>query len=59
MIGYDADMSPTTFAKLGRAVDAIDFAVPIAHAYPLSRASQAHERIERGHVIGRIVLKIR
>jgi NADPH2:quinone reductase len=59
VIGYDADMSPASFAKLGRVVDAIRFTVPIAHAYPLSRAAQAHERIERGHVVGRIVLKIR
>jgi NADPH2:quinone reductase len=59
VIGYDADVSPATFAKLSNAADAIDLAVPIAHAYPLNRVSQAHARIERGHAVGRIVLKIR
>jgi len=59
VMGYDGDTNPSTFAQLNRAVDAMDFTVPIAHAYPLNRAAQAHERIERGHVVGRIVLKIR
>jgi NADPH:quinone reductase-like Zn-dependent oxidoreductase len=59
VIAYDGDTNPAAFAKLNRAVDAIDFTVPIAHAYPLSRAAQAHVSIERGHVVGRIVLKIR
>jgi len=40
-------------------VSAFDFQVPIAASYSLARASQAHARIERGHVVGRIVLKIR
>ena len=33
--------------------------VPIAAAYPLVQAARAHQRIERGHVIGRIALRIR
>jgi NADPH:quinone reductase-like Zn-dependent oxidoreductase len=57
--GYDADVSPAMFARLGRAVEAIQLEVPIAASYPLARAAKAHERIERGHVVGRIVLKIR
>jgi NADPH:quinone reductase-like Zn-dependent oxidoreductase len=33
--------------------------VPIAAKYPLAQAAQAHIRLERGHVLGRIVLQIR
>jgi D-arabinose 1-dehydrogenase-like Zn-dependent alcohol dehydrogenase len=40
-------------------VDAFDFEVPIAASYSLANASKAHTRLERGHVVGRIVLKIR
>jgi NADPH2:quinone reductase len=57
--GYDADVSPTAFTKLGRAADAAKLVVPIAATYPLGRASKAHERVERGHVVGRIVLTMR
>jgi hypothetical protein len=33
--------------------------VPIAAVRTLEEAAQAHERIEKGHVHGRIVLEIR
>jgi NADPH:quinone reductase-like Zn-dependent oxidoreductase len=33
--------------------------VPVAAAYPLTEAAQAHERLEQGHVLGRIALRIR
>jgi NADPH:quinone reductase-like Zn-dependent oxidoreductase len=59
VIGYDAETSPAAFAKLGRAVEATKLVTPIAATYALSRAANAHERVERGHVVGRIVLKIR
>lgn len=59
VIGYDAEVSPAAFARLGRAVEATKLVVPIAATYMLSRAANSHERVERGHVVGRIVLKIR
>jgi NADPH:quinone reductase-like Zn-dependent oxidoreductase len=59
MTGYDADANPTAFARLARAVTKSRFTVPIARTFPLSAASKAHTRVERGHVLGRIVLKIR
>jgi NADPH2:quinone reductase len=58
-IAYDADASPAAFARLARAVKATRLVVPIAATFPLGQASRAHVRVERGHVIGRIVLKIR
>jgi D-arabinose 1-dehydrogenase-like Zn-dependent alcohol dehydrogenase len=33
--------------------------VPIAAAFPLAQAARAHERIEKGHILGRIALRIR
>jgi NADPH2:quinone reductase len=59
LISYDAEASPRHFARLHRAVEEARLQVPIAAVYPLSQAAEAHERIKRGHVLGRIVLKIR
>jgi NADPH:quinone reductase-like Zn-dependent oxidoreductase len=56
--GYDADSSPAAFARLARAVDTAGLTVPIAATFPLAQAARAHRRLERGHVVGRIVLKI-
>jgi len=59
VIGYDADASPTAFARLNRAVETAHLVVPVAATFPLGRASRAHARVERGHVVGRIALKVR
>jgi NADPH2:quinone reductase len=59
MIGYDASATSTTFAQLSRAVEATQLVVPIAATFPVGQASKAHARVERGHVVGRIVLRIR
>jgi len=59
LIAYDADTTPATFAQLARAVEATKLIVPIEATYSLARASSAHARVERGHVLGRVVLKIR
>ena len=59
VIGYDADASPTAFAQLARAVDAAELTVPIAKRFPLAKAAKAHALVERGHVVGRVVLRIR
>jgi len=58
-ITYDAQASPQYFARLARAAAKCRLQVPIAATYPLTGAAKAHERIERGHVPGRIVLQIR
>jgi len=33
--------------------------VPIAAIYPLARAADAHRRLERGRVLGRMVFGVR
>jgi NADPH:quinone reductase-like Zn-dependent oxidoreductase len=58
-VPYDAEAGPLQFARLERAVEQARLQVPIAAVFPLEEAAKAHERIERGHVLGRIVLQIR
>lgn len=55
---YDAEATPAEFAKLNRVITRIGARVPIAASYPLSRAAEAHRRLEGNHVLGRIVLKV-
>jgi NADPH:quinone reductase-like Zn-dependent oxidoreductase len=59
LIPYDAAAGVREFQKLNRAVDAARLKVPIAAEFPLADAAKAHERLEAGHVLGKIVLRIR
>lgn len=54
---YDVVASPEKFAALNRAVVGSKLEVPIEKSYSLSRAADAHRRVERGHLLGRIVLR--
>jgi NADPH:quinone reductase-like Zn-dependent oxidoreductase len=58
VIGYDGISGPREFARLERAVEAAKLEVVIAAAYPLAQARKAHERLAKGHVLGKIVLKV-
>jgi NADPH2:quinone reductase len=59
LVSYDAVAAPAQFARLSEAITAAKLQVPIAAAYPLAEASKAHERLESGHVLGKIVLRVR
>lgn len=59
VVAYDAVADPRAFSRLERAVEEARLQVPIAAVFPIERAAKAHERIEKGHVLGRIVLRIR
>jgi NADPH:quinone reductase len=59
IIRYDAIPGPDEFERLNAAIEAANLKVPIAAEYPLAEAAQAQARIERGHVLGKIVLRIR
>jgi len=59
IIPYDATPGVREFARLNRAVEAVKLKVPIAAEYPLAEAARAHERLAAGHVLGKIVLRIR
>jgi NADPH2:quinone reductase len=59
VVAFDGNNSRREFKRLAHAVDEARLRVPIAALHPLEEAAEAHERIERGHVLGRIVLQIR
>lgn len=58
LIAYDGMNGRREFERLNRAVEGARLRVPIAAVYPLSQAAKAHERIKRGGVTGRIVLRV-
>ena len=55
---FDAIATPREFSKLNRYIASGKVRVPIAASYPLGKAAQAHQRLDRGQVLGRIVLNI-
>jgi NADPH:quinone reductase-like Zn-dependent oxidoreductase len=55
---YDAEASPVAFDRLEAAAEAAQLVVPIAALFPLEQADKAHERLERGHILGRIALQV-
>jgi NADPH:quinone reductase-like Zn-dependent oxidoreductase len=59
IIPYDAVSGVREFARLNRAVQAAGLKVPIAAEYPLHEAARAHECLAAGHVLGKIVLRVR
>lgn len=58
-VSYDARAGRREFDHLGKAVEAASLKVPIAAEYPLAEAAKAHERIAAGHVLGKVVLRVR
>ena len=59
VISYDAISGVRQFERLGPVIEAAKLEVPIAASYPLAEAARAHERLAAGHVLGKIVLRIR
>jgi NADPH2:quinone reductase len=59
LIPYDAEANPREFERLNHAVDAARLRVPIDAVRPLEEVDKAHERLEKGPILGRIVLQIR
>ena len=59
VVAYDAVAGVREFQRLDRAVAAAKLKVPIAAAYPLADAAKAHERLAEGHVLGKVVLRVR
>lgn len=56
---YNAIAGPAEFERLNKAIVEAKLEVPVAAEYPLAQAAQAHERLGQGHVLGKIVLRIR
>jgi NADPH:quinone reductase-like Zn-dependent oxidoreductase len=59
VIAYDAVPGVSEFRRLNRAVERAALKVPVAAVYKLEEAREAHKRLAAGHVLGKIVLKIR
>jgi NADPH2:quinone reductase len=59
VVAYDGNSGLRNFERLRRAVDsAKKFSVPIAAQFPLAKAAEAHRRLA-GHLLGKIILRIR
>jgi NADPH:quinone reductase len=56
---YDGTPGREAFEHLGRAVEAARLRVPIAAEFALADAVRAHERLAQGHILGKIVLRVR
>jgi NADPH:quinone reductase-like Zn-dependent oxidoreductase len=59
IISYDAKAGIREFERLNRAIQKAKLQVPIAAEFPLEDAAEAHRRIDQGHVLGKIILRIR
>jgi NADPH2:quinone reductase len=55
---YDAVPGVREFERLRKAIEESDFEVPIAAAFDLDGAAAAHRRVEKGHVLGKVVLRV-
>jgi NADPH:quinone reductase-like Zn-dependent oxidoreductase len=59
IIPYDGRAGVAEFERLNRAAEAAKLQVTIAAEYALVDAAKAHERLAAGHVLGKIVLRVR
>jgi len=61
IVPYDAISGPeeAQLARLNRAIEVRSFEIPIAAEYSLADAAKAHERLAAGHVLGKIMLRVR
>jgi NADPH2:quinone reductase len=57
-LAYDLEVDPAWFQRLARDVARAPVRVPIAAALPLSQARRAHQRLARGGIHGRLVLRV-
>lgn len=56
---YDGIAGVREFQRLNVAIETAKLKVPITEAFPLVKAAKAHERLAEGHVLGKIVLRVR
>jgi NADPH:quinone reductase len=55
---YDAIPGAREFERLRRAIKESELRIPIAAAFDLEEARFAHERVEKGHLLGKVVLRV-
>ena len=61
VVAYDAISGPEEdeLARLNQAVEGGKFEIPIPGEYPLAEANKAHQRLAAGHILGKLVLRVR
>jgi NADPH:quinone reductase-like Zn-dependent oxidoreductase len=59
IVSYNAIAGAQEFERLNQAIIAAKLQVPIEAEYPLTDAAKAQQRVEAGHVLGKVVLRIR
>jgi len=58
VIAINGEASRPAFARLEAAIGARALPLELT-VYPLADVAEAHRRVERGHVVGKVVLRIR
>jgi NADPH:quinone reductase-like Zn-dependent oxidoreductase len=58
IVAYDGTPGPKEYANLERALEEARIEVRVAEVYPLAQAAEAHDRLRKGRVLGRIVLRV-
>jgi NADPH2:quinone reductase len=58
IVAYDAVAGVREFDRLSHAVDEARLKVHIGAEFPLADAARAHKRVEAGHVLGKVVLRV-
>ena len=56
-IGYDGEATAEAFARLDAAIGSSTIALRVEE-FLLQDVAKAHRRVEQGHVVGKIVLRI-
>jgi NADPH:quinone reductase len=59
MSGYDGLPGPSRYKRLNEAIEEAKLKVPIAREFPLRKAAEAHRLVESGHLMGKVVLRVR
>lgn len=59
LLSYDGTPGVREFEHLNKAVEEAKLQVPIAAKFKLEEAAKAHERLAQGHVLGKVVLRVR
>jgi NADPH2:quinone reductase len=55
--GYDGTTGVRELERLNRAIEESRLQIPIASSFSLSKAQRAHQRLDEGHVLGKIILR--
>jgi NADPH2:quinone reductase len=55
---YDGLPGPDRYKRLDRAIEEAKLEFPIARQFPLSDAADAHRLVEKGHLLGKVVLRL-